>query len=91
MSANFFGGANVTIHDGDAWQAAEYRYTAIKTALMFPFPGLARSTGEIIEELEEIVRECPEFYPAILEVGHNRDVGVTHALSQRMVSNAADH
>ena len=48
------------IQDTDAWNAVEWRYTSIQTALMMPFPGLAKSPGEIIEELDEIVHECPE-------------------------------
>jgi len=63
------------IQDADAWKAAEWRYSAIQAALMLPFPGLARSPGEIIEELEEIIRECPEFYPAVLELGLRRMAG----------------
>lgn len=63
------------IQDTDAWKAAEWRYSAIQAALMLPFPGLARSPGEIIEELEEIVRECPEFYPAVLELVLRRMAG----------------
>jgi len=57
----------MNIQDTDAWKAAEWRYTAIQAAMMAPFPGLAQSPGEIIEELEEIASECPEFYPAVLE------------------------
>jgi hypothetical protein len=57
----------MTIQDTDAWKAAEYRYTAIQTAMMMPFPGQVHSPGEIIEALDEIASECPEFYPAVLE------------------------
>ena len=46
------------IQDASAWKAAEWSYSSIQAALMMPFPGLARSPGEIIEELEEIVRGC---------------------------------
>jgi len=57
----------MNIQDTDAWKAAEWRYSAIQAAMMMPFPGMAPSPGEIIEEIEEIARECPEFYPAVLE------------------------
>lgn len=60
------------IQETDAWKAAEHRYSAIQAALMMPFAGLARSPGEIIEELEDIARECPEFYPAVLESSMRR-------------------
>ncbi len=63
------------IQDTDAWKAAEWRYSSIQAALMVPFPGLARSPSEIIEELEEIVHECLEFYPAVLELGLRRMAG----------------
>ncbi len=62
----------MNIQDTDAWKAAEWRYTSIQAALMMPFPGLARSPGEIIDELDEIVHECPDFYPAVLELGLRR-------------------
>ena len=65
----------MTIQETDAWKAAEWRYSAIQAALMLPFPGLARSPGEINEELDEIVRECPEFYPAVLELVLRRMAG----------------
>ena len=63
------------IQQTDAWTAAEWRYSAIQAALMLPFPGAAQSPGEIIEELDEIVRECPEFYPAVLELVLRRMAG----------------
>jgi tetratricopeptide (TPR) repeat protein len=40
--------------------------------MMMPFPGQAHSPGEIIEELDEIACECPEFYPAVLEAALRR-------------------
>ena len=65
----------MNIQDTDAWKAAEWQYSSIQAAMMLPFPGLARSPGEIIEELEEIARECPEFYPAVMELGLRRMAG----------------
>jgi hypothetical protein len=65
------------IQETDAWKAAEHRYSAIQAALMMPFAGLARSPGEIIEELEDIARECPEFYPAVLESSLRRMIAGT--------------
>jgi len=63
------------IQDTDAWKSAEWRYSSIQAALTLPFPGLAKSPGEIIEELEGIVNECPKFYPAVLELGLRRMAG----------------
>jgi len=65
------------IQETDAWKAAEHRYSAIQAALMMPFAGLARSPGEILEELEDIARECPEFYPAVLESSLRRMIAGT--------------
>jgi tetratricopeptide (TPR) repeat protein len=57
---------NVNIQESAAWKAAKWRYASIQAAMMVPF-GETASPGEIIEELDEIANECPEFYPAVLE------------------------
>lgn len=59
----------MNVQESDAWKAAEWRYSAIHASLSMPFPGTRRrSPGEVIEELEDILKECPEFYPAALEI-----------------------
>ncbi len=63
------------IQNTDAWKAAEWRYSSIHAALAVPFPGLERSSDEIVGEFQEIVDECPEFYPAVLELGLRRMAG----------------
>jgi len=59
----------MNIRDTDAWKAAEWEHSALQTSQMMPFPGMTLSPEEIVERLAEIVRECPEFYPAVLELG----------------------
>ena len=56
----------------DAWEAAEWAYSNIHAAQMMSLPGMSLSPDEVTERLEEIVRTCPKFYPAVLELGLRR-------------------
>ena len=62
----------MNIRDTDAWEAAEWNYSTIHASQMMPIPGMTQSPDEIVERLAEITRECPEFYPAVLELGLRR-------------------
>lgn len=52
-----------------AWKAAELEYSGIVAQSMVPFLDFQLSPDEIIERLEMIMKECPKFYPALLESG----------------------
>jgi tetratricopeptide (TPR) repeat protein len=53
----------------DAWEAAEWEYSSLHATRMMPLPGMSPSPDELTEGLAEIVRTCPKFYPAVLELG----------------------
>jgi tetratricopeptide (TPR) repeat protein len=53
----------------DAWKAAEWDYESLQAEAMMPFLGRPPSSDEITEQLADIVRACPKFYPAVLELG----------------------
>ncbi len=55
--------------DREAWNAAEWAYSSIHAAQMMSLPGMSPSSDTTIEQLADIVRECPEFYPAVLDLG----------------------
>jgi tetratricopeptide (TPR) repeat protein len=55
-----------------AWEMAEWDYTAVITQRMMPMLGEPPSTEEIIKSMEAITRDCPDFYPALLELGLRR-------------------
>jgi tetratricopeptide (TPR) repeat protein len=52
-----------------AWQTAEWRYSGLHADQMVPFLHSPPSKAEIVEQLRRIVRQCPQFYPAVLELG----------------------
>ncbi len=51
------------------WKAAEWDYCAIQASLQMPALMGMPTKAEIIEGLRGIVRRCPQFYPAVLELG----------------------
>lgn len=55
-----------------AWKAAEWQYADIYARSVVPLFGAQLSPDETIERLERIVEDCPEFYPALLELGLRR-------------------
>ena len=70
----------------DAWEAAEWEYSDIQAARMMPLPGMSLSPDEITQRLAEIVRACPKFYPAVLELGIRRlAAGAGHAEEKRIL------
>ncbi len=55
-----------------AWKAAEWDYSAIQADIqMAPLWGPPSLEG-ILKRLQSIIRHCPQFYPAILELGIRR-------------------
>jgi tetratricopeptide (TPR) repeat protein len=53
------------------WKRAECMYSELHATLAFPAFGRP-SPQDIEESLEHMLRECPEFYPARIEVGLHR-------------------
>lgn len=73
-----------------AWRAAEYRYAALFAEAMLPIPGMQTSREELFEGLEEILHSCPDFYPALLQLGVFRAAGGQSEEARRLLLDGAD-
>jgi tetratricopeptide (TPR) repeat protein len=62
----------MNVKNTKAWKEAEYEYSEIVAESIAPFVGFQLSPDEILERLESIIHECPNFYPAHLESGLRR-------------------
>ena len=64
---------NKNIKRTNRWKTAEFAYSGLNAEMgMPPMLRLGNpplTNEEIIEELEEILKDCPEFYPAHLDLG----------------------
>jgi hypothetical protein len=59
----------MAITSSNAWKAAEFEYGLLQADLqMSPFLGRL-SPEDIMGRLRIIVRRCPHYYPAVLELG----------------------
>ena len=66
-------GAKATnVRTSKAWQAAEWAYSEIHSRTLMPMFGEPLSSQEIIERCESILKVCPAFYPALLEMALRR-------------------
>ena len=52
-----------------AWKAAEWDYCALQADLQMASLWGAPSQEQMINRLRNTARRCPQFYPAILELG----------------------
>ena len=55
----------------DAWNAADWEYSGIIADGMMPLFGEPLSGQERIDAMMEILDACPEYYPAMFDVGQN--------------------
>jgi len=63
----------MTIRTTKAWKAAELHYMDLHAESAMPRLLRSRlSPEEIIGQLEDIIKDCPKFYPALLELGLRR-------------------
>ena len=61
----------ISIENTKAWKTAEWEYAEIAARNMMPSFLSAPLTGqEMIKSFMDIINDCPEFYPALLEVGY---------------------
>ena len=58
----------MVIKNKKAWQRATWDYQQLGVDAMVPFLAGPLSQEEMIARLEKIVRKCPQFYPAILDL-----------------------
>jgi hypothetical protein len=69
MAASALKQPGVDVTKSKAWEAAEWDYGAIQADIqMVPLWGPPSREG-ILKRLRSIVRRCPQFYPAILDLG----------------------
>jgi tetratricopeptide (TPR) repeat protein len=68
-----------------AWQAAEWDYCALQADLQMALLLGAPAQEEIVNRLRGMARRCPQFYPAILELGLRRLSRKGDPASVRMV------
>ena len=60
------------VRNTKAWETAKWKYEGLNTHTMIPLFGKQLSLEEIIERLEMILKECPQFYPALLDLALRR-------------------
>ncbi len=63
-------GKKKSIEDTDAWNSADFDYAGLMAQGMMPLLGTPLSGQERIEYLDEIIKVCPEYYPALIELGY---------------------
>jgi tetratricopeptide (TPR) repeat protein len=61
-------GSTMNVRKTKAWKNAQFEYEELITHISVPFFGHKRSPEEIIDRLEIILKGCPKFYPARLEL-----------------------
>lgn len=73
-----------------AWRAAEDRYARMQAEAMVPFFGTRPTRDEQIGRLEQIVRGCPTFYPAIFHLGTLQAISGRPDEGRRLLLEGAD-
>ena len=59
-----------SIKDTDAWQAASWEYAEVLAQDIMPLLSAPLVGQERIDYLNEILGDCPEYYPASIELGY---------------------
>lgn len=68
-----------------AWKAAEFEYDRMQASIMMPFFGSSPSVDEAIDWLEGIIEDCPQFYPAVLDLAvRELSIGRVEKVDQRI-------
>ncbi|HSL84279.1 MAG TPA: tetratricopeptide repeat protein [Thermoanaerobaculia bacterium] len=57
---------------------------------MVPLPGMRSAPGDLAEGMEEILRDCPDFYPALFQLGVLRAAGGRSEEARRLLLDGAD-
>lgn len=58
-----------SIEDTEAWMAAEFDYVELTATNIMPLLRGPIVGDEKVDYLEEIIEECPEYYPALFDLG----------------------
>jgi tetratricopeptide (TPR) repeat protein len=75
----------MVVTESKAWNAAEWDYGALQADLQMASLWGALSQEEIVKRLQNIARRCPQFYPAILELGLRLLCQKKHRGAERMM------
>ena len=59
-----------SIEDTEAWNSADFDYAGLMAQDMMPLLGAPLTGQERIEYLDEILKDCPEYYPALIDLGY---------------------
>jgi tetratricopeptide (TPR) repeat protein len=54
----------------DPWDLADWRHAGLAAATMFPFGAPKPTPEQMVEELREILDGCPDYYPALFNLGN---------------------
>jgi len=57
------------VTESKAWEAAEWEYSKLQADILTPFFSAPMPQGQIVSRLRNIVRQCPQYYPAHIELG----------------------
>ena len=63
-------GKKKSIKNTDAWINADWEYSGIISQDMMPFLSAPIVGQKRIDRLKEIIKLCPEYYPALIELGY---------------------
>jgi len=58
------------IEDSAAWKAADWDYAGLMSQEMMPLLSEPLTGQKRIDYLNEIVTDCPEYYPALIDLGY---------------------
>ncbi|MBM4027341.1 MAG: hypothetical protein FJ280_18330, partial [Planctomycetes bacterium] len=59
----------MNVKETSAWKTAEWDYCSLQADLQMASLLGARTQEEIVNRLRGMIRRCPQFYPAILDLG----------------------
>ena len=59
----------MNVRKSQGWEAAEWEYAEMTAGQMMPMFGGQLTLEQKIGRYEQILETCPEFYPALLELG----------------------
>ena len=63
-------GKKKSIEDTEAWEIADWDYSGLIAQDMMPLLSAPLAGQERIDYLNEILEGCPEYYPALIELGY---------------------
>jgi hypothetical protein len=65
-------GKKISIENTEAWEIADWDYSGLIAQDRMPFLSAPLVGQERIDYLNDILKGCPEYYPALIELGYRR-------------------